>query len=193
MSLPFLFPFALAVLNVRTPAPATPAPGTSPDEAPIHDITPPLDVFPYPPWVVVLAIFLVLVILGSAIWLIVWWARQRKGPPPPLPSEVALLQLERLRKYADDMEPYKFSIEVSDVLRTFIGKAKFQLPATTQTSPELLAAISKSPLFGEKDRTLLSRFAEKCDMIKFARIQATGADNVDLVESALAFVKGGHE
>ncbi len=110
-----------------------------------------------------------------------------------MPSEVALAQLERLRKFAGEMEPYAFSIEVSNVLRTFIGKAKFKLPATTQTSPELLAAISKSPLFGEKDRTLLGHFLEKCDMIKFARIQATGVDNVDLVESALAFVKGGHE
>ena len=89
------------------------------------------------------------------------------------------------------MEPYAFSIEVSDVLRTFIGKAKFRLPATNQTSPEFLAAIARSPLFSAQDRTLLGRFAEKCDMIKFARIQATSEDNVELVTSALEFVQGG--
>ena len=52
-------------------------------------------------------------------------------------------------------------------------------------------AISGSPLFSTNDRTLLSRFLEKCDMIKFARVEATSADNTELVESALAFVRGG--
>ena len=75
---------------------------------------------------------------------------------------------------------------------SFIGNAKFRLPATKQTSPEFLAAISGSPMFTESDRTLLGHFLEKCDLIKFARLQATSADNSELVESALAFVQGGH-
>jgi hypothetical protein len=46
-------------------------------------------------------------------------------------------------------------------------------------------------MFTAGDRTLLGHFLEKCDLIKFARVQATSADNSDLVESALAFVQGG--
>jgi hypothetical protein len=46
-------------------------------------------------------------------------------------------------------------------------------------------------MFSESDRSLLGHFLEKCDMIKFARMQATSADNSELVESALAFVQGG--
>ena len=47
-------------------------------------------------------------------------------------------------------------------------------------------------MFSEADRSLLGHFLEKCDMIKFARMQATGADNAELVESALAqFVQEG--
>ena len=63
--------------------------------------------------------------------------------------------------------------------------------ATRLTSPEFLATIANSASFTESDRAMLSRFLEKCDMIKFARMDATSADNTELVESALAFVQGG--
>jgi hypothetical protein len=102
-----------------------------------------------------------------------------------------LRELEKLRARARETEPYLFSVAVSDVLRTFISNAKFRLPATRQTSPEFLAAISGSELFSADDRSLLGHFLEKCDLIKFARMQATATDNMDLVESALAFVQGG--
>ena len=77
------------------------------------------------------------------------------------------------------------------MLRTFISNAKFRLPATKQTSPEFLAAISASPNFTDADRSLLAGFLEHCDMIKFARIDATADDSAKLLESAFAFVQGG--
>jgi hypothetical protein len=120
------------------------------------------------------------------------WLRAQPAPPPPDPRAVALWQLQELKSRAVTTEPYAFSITVSDVLRTFISKARFRLPATQQTSPEFLASIAHSPLFSENDRTRLGQFLEKCDMIKFARVDATGQDNAELVESALAFVQGGN-
>jgi len=180
--------FGLAAI---TAAPGTPSPAGGPEVPEIRDIAPPLDVFPYPPWMVAVAATLALIILGLLVWLVVRWIRSRPGLPPPTPTAVALEELGKLRARANDIEPYPFSIAVSDVLRTFISKAKFQLPATHQTSPEFLAAISESPLFSEKDRTLLAGVLEKTDMIKFARLQATSADNVELVESALTFARGG--
>lgn len=185
----FLPTLLLAAINV---APATPAPGGPAPEMPeIRDIAPPIDVFPYPPWMVAVAAILALIILGVLVWLIVRWVRSRPGPPPLSPAQIALGELEKLRARAGESEPYAFSIAVSDVLRTFISNAKFRLPATRQTSPEFLAAISTSPLFSENDRTLLAGVLEKTDMIKFARMQATSADNLELVESALSFVRGG--
>ena len=186
-----LAPFGLAALT--TPAPATPAPAPAAPAGAngMHDIAPPLDIFPYPEWMVALVALVALALLGLLVWGLMRWLRNRPAAPPPMPSEVALRELEKLRIRAAEMEPYAFGIAVSDVLRTFISKAKFHLPATQQTSPELLAAISHSTLFSENDRALLRPFLEKVDMIKFARIDATSADNVELVESALAFVKGG--
>jgi hypothetical protein len=177
--------FVPSILAALTATPATPAPDA------IRDIAPPVDVFPYPLWMVALAGLIALLLLGLLVWVMVKWLRTRPPPPLPSPEAIALRELESLRSHVHDLDPYAFSFAVSDVLRTFISKAKFRLPATQQTSPEFLAAISGSSLFSEKDRTLLGRFLEKCDMIKFARIEATSADNTELVESALDFVRGG--
>jgi len=187
-----LLPLGLAVL---TTAPASPTPPASPAATPvadsIRDIAPPLDVFPYPPWMVATALVLAAVVLGLFIWLLVNWIRHRPGPPPLSASAIALRELEALRGRARQCEPYEFSVAVSDVLRTFISNAKFRLPATRLTSPEFLAAIAGGGMFSDADRSLLDHFLSKCDMIKFARIQATSDDNTELVESALAFVQGG--
>lgn len=194
MSAALLFSPILAVLSTPPPTAGT-SPAAAPDATPapvqIHDIAPPIDVFPYPPWMVATAIALAVILLGLLIWFIVRLIRRRPPPPPPSASEIALRELEKLRAKAGEIEPYAFSVVVSDVLRTFISNAKFSLPATRQTSPEFLAAISGSHLFSAGDRSLLGHFLEKCDMIKFARMDATSADNSELVESALAFVQGG--
>lgn len=177
----------LAAINAAS---GTPAPG-APEALEISDIAPPVNVFPYPLWMVVVAGILAVAVLGLLVWMIVRWIRNRPGPPSLGATAIALNTLEQLRKRVAELEPYTFSVAVSDVLRTFISKAKFRLPATNQTSPELLAAISQSALFSESDRTLLTQFSEKCDMIKFARVEATQEDNRELVESALTFVRGG--
>lgn len=200
MTAAILPPF-LAVLTEATPPP-TPAPvGSSPllSGAPlatpvsqsIRDIAPPVDVLAYPLWMVITAAVIVGLLLIFLLWLIVRWVRRRPAPPPLSPAAIALRELEKLRGRSRDTEPYEFSVAVSDVLRTFINDAKFRLPATRQTSPEFLAAIASAPLFSEGDRTLLRHFLEKCDLIKFARVQATSDDNSELVQSALAFLQGG--
>jgi hypothetical protein len=171
---------ALAAINA---APTTPAP------AEIKDIVGPVDVWPYPMWMMVTAAGIALVVLGLLTWLLVRWLR-RRSEPPPLPRDVALRELERLRPQVQTADPYAFSFPVSDVLRTYIG-AQYSLHAREQTSPEFLASISTSPKFSDADRSLLAEFLEHCDMIKFARIDATAEDSARLLESAIAFVQGG--
>ena len=172
----------LAVIS--TPAPGTPAP------VEIKDIVPPVDVFPYPLWMVLTAAGIALVVLGLLAWLLVRWLKRRPPPPLPTPRAVALRELESLRGQVQVMEPYAFSFAVSDVLRTYIG-AQFRLHAREQTSPEFLAEISKAGRFSDADRILIGEFLVHCDMIKFARIHATSEDSAKLLDSAIIFVRGG--
>jgi DNA topoisomerase VI subunit B len=169
-----------------TTAPGTPAP--APEE--IKDIAGPVDVWPYPMWMMLTAAALALAVLGVVAWLVVRWLRARPAPPPPTPRSIALRELEKLRTQVNAADPYAFSFPVSDVLRSYIG-AQYRLHAREQTSPEFLAAISRSPKFSDADRSLLAGFLEHCDMIKFARIDATASDSAKLLDSAIAFVEGG--
>lgn len=196
MSHEFFASPVVAVLS--TPQPATPSPGNpaalqpqSTGTAQAESRRPNRKAKGEPdPWQYVGPALLILLLLGVLSWLLTRWLRNRSTPPPNQ-RVIAVRALEKLRKRAMETEPYAFSFEVSDVLRTFVSKGRFHLPATQQTSPEFLAAISSSPMFSEQDRTLLANFLEKCDMIKFARVEATSGDNLALVESALAFVRGG--
>ena len=170
-----------AALNQAPPAPEMPE---------IRDIAPPVDIFPYPTWMVVVAAIIAIAVIAGILALIVKNMRQKPQLPPPTPREVATHELESLRPQVERLTPYDFSIAVSDVLRTFIGR-QYRLHAREQTSAEFLSAISRSVKFSENEKSLLAAFLERCDLIKFARIDATSADSAQLLESAIQFVQGG--
>lgn len=170
---------------------STPAPGSTPGEELIKDIAPPVWVFPYPTWMVVTAGIVVLLLLIGAALLIRRWIKNRPAPLPPTPRSIALRALEHLRGEVKSLDPYDFSISVSEVLRSYVGAA-YGLHAPQQTSPEFLAAIAGSPRFSDSDRKLLAEFLEHCDLIKFARVQADSGDSLRLLDSAFAFVRGGN-
>ena len=183
-----------AVISTPSPTPSSPGAASSPMATPapveIHDIAGPVSI-PIPTWMLAAAGVAALLLFGLLVWGVVAWIRRPPSQPPESATAIALRRLKQLRTEVDKIAHYDFSVAVSDVLRTFISNAKFQLPATKLTSPEFLATIAESPSFKESDRALLSQFLEKCDMIKFARMDATNADNIELVESALAFAQGG--
>ena len=135
-----------------------------------HDIAPPVDYSLIPPWLVFVIAFVVLSLLG----LVVWWFVQRRKPesPPKLPREIALDELEQIRREIERMSPYQFSIRVSDILRRYVTQ-QYGLPATRQTSIEFLTAAAKAPSFSADEKSLLEDFLNRCDLIKFARYEAT--------------------
>ena len=154
-----------------------------------HDIAPPVDYSLVPPWIIFSAAFLALTALG----LITWWFLCHRGrmiAPPRSPREQALEWLERARAEIERLSPYQFSIRVSDILRRYVTE-QYQLPLTRQTSVEFLAALAGKPEFSEDDKALLTDFLNRCDLIKFARYEATRADSRLLLEEAFRFVKGG--
>jgi hypothetical protein len=153
-----------------------------------HDIAPPIDYSLIPPWLVFVIAFVVLSLLG----LIVWYFVQRRKPelPPKPPREIALAELEQIRPQIEKMSPYQFSIRASDILRRYVTQ-QYGVPATRQTSIEFLSAAANAPSFSSDDKSLLEDFLNRCDLIKFARYEATTSDSELLLEEAIRFVKGG--
>jgi hypothetical protein len=153
----------------------------------IHEIAPPVDYSLVPPWVVFCVVSLALVALGLAGW----WIRKRSRRPKPeqSPRERALQNLERVGREMDSLTPYQFSIRVSDILRRYVTE-QYQLPVTRQTSVEFLATLAKTSPFSEEEKSLLEDFLNRCDLIKFARYDATIEDSRLLLEEAMRFVKG---
>jgi hypothetical protein len=153
-----------------------------------HDIAPPVDYSLIPPWVVFAGSFAALTGLGLLAWFIV---KKRKRPRPPrLPRDRALEALEQIASQMDTMNPYEFSIRLSDILRRYVNE-QYALPLTRQTSVEFLNALRKSSTFSEEEKSLLADFLNRCDLIKFARYDATTEDSRLLLEEATRFVKGG--
>jgi len=168
---------------------AAPTPPPQPAVPEIRDIAPPMDVFPWPWWMVALAAGGTLLVVGLVVFATVRALKRRPGAPPPTPRQIAFRELEALRPLTGKLPPYDFSVRVSDVLRTFIG-AQFGLRVTKQTSPEFLASISGAKEFSDDDRGLLARFLERCDLIKFAHVDASETDSAELLASAIAFAQG---
>ena len=153
-----------------------------------HDIAPPVDYSLIPPWLVFVIAFVVLSLLGLVVW---WFAQRRKSElPPKAPREITLEELEQIRGEIEIMTPYQFSIRVSDILRRYVTQ-QYGVPATRQTSIEFLTATAKAPSFSADDKSLLEDFLNRCDLIKFAKYEATTSDSELLLEEAVRFVKGG--
>ena len=155
--------------------------------ADIHEIAPPVDYSLVPPWVVWGGIALGLVVVG----LIAWWIRKLTRRPARVrsPRERALEQLQRIGDEMEMRSPYEFSIAVSDILRGYVTE-QYQLPVTRQTSFEFLSMLAQQSPFSADETSLLEDFLGRCDLIKFARYDATPHDSRLLLEEATQFVKG---
>jgi hypothetical protein len=166
----------------------TQAPGAPDPLAGLRDNAQVVEV-PWPAWVWWAIGAGALVLAGLLVWFGIWLARRKAPVLVYTPREMALRDLEALRLQVDVLEPYAFSVVVSDVLRRFIN-AQYKLPATQQTSPEFLAELSSSHDFLTEDRELLATFLERCDLLKFARITGRADENQGLLQAATAFAQG---
>jgi Domain of unknown function (DUF4381) len=153
-----------------------------------QDIAPPIDYSLIPPWMIFAGSAVVLLLVG----LLVWYGRKFLAQKKPVRStrERALDALDQMETELEQTPPYQFSIKVSDVLRRYVLE-QFELPMTRQTSIEFLNAIATTKNFSEADRSLLTDFLDRCDLIKFARYEATTADSRLLLDEARRFVQGG--
>jgi hypothetical protein len=154
-----------------------------------HDIAPPVDYSLISPWLIFFAVFMALAIIGLIAWFVAR-ALRRRAVPPPLPHDRALAMLEQVRSQITRLNPYRFSIRVSDILRQYVTE-QFNLPVIRQTSVEFLAGLRIVSPFSEEEKLLLEDFLNRCDLIKFARYEATSTDSQLLLEEAFRFMQGG--
>ncbi len=153
-----------------------------------HDIAPPVDYSLVPLWVVFAISAGALTTIGLLVWAFMRWRSRAK--PPLSPRQRALNELARANNEVAQLTPYEFSIRVSDILRRYVSE-EYQLPVTRQTSVEFLGAMQQSPRFSEDERALLGDFLNRCDLIQFARMDATQQDSALLLDEARRFVEGG--
>jgi len=152
-----------------------------------HDITGPMDYFLLKPWMILCAVAGLLLLAGLVFWLIKRW--RNRPVVVPTPRERALDFLARIETETEKLTPYQFSIRVSDILRRYVTE-QYQLPVTRQTSVEFLNALAMTSFSGD-EQSLLTDFLNRCDLIKFARYDATRADSRLLLDEAVRFVRGG--
>jgi len=152
-----------------------------------HEIAPPVDYSFVPAWAIFLASFVGLCLIGLIVWL--FKRRNKPALPPKTPRDVALEELDLIANEIGTANPYQFSIRVSDILRRYVTH-QYGLPLTRQTSIEFLTALAKTKSFSANEKFLLEDFLNRCDLIKFARYDATPADSRLLLEEASRFVKG---
>jgi hypothetical protein len=100
-------------------------------------------------------------------------ARRRKLEKSSLPPrEWALAELEKIEKMSlfSSGESEEFHTLISNVIRGYL-ELRFQVPASQQTTPEFLKAISESNFLDQPGQLLLRSFLERCDLAKFARVR----------------------
>ena len=73
--------------------------------------------------------------------------------------------------------------------RSRFGGAPF-VPGVTRQRKHSPGRLAKSSPFSDNERALLEDFLGRCDLIKFARYDATTHDSHLLLEEATQFVKG---
>jgi hypothetical protein len=154
----------------------------APDE--IEDIRPPINGPPSLWLVLTLAILLLVVVVAYFLWP----NPKPKTILPPLPKEVAKRRLQGVKSRISTDNSYDFSIEVSDILRSFIEQ-QFGIRAVRQTTIEFLGEASSNPHFDLAQKERLHHFLVACDAIKFARAPAGTADSEALFEQASSFVE----
>ena len=159
----------------------------APTPVPIHDIVGPVWFWPYPLWVTICAAFALLVILAGFIYLA---KRLLKRKSRILTNrERAIAALSALRDQMAGSDPYTFGVEVSNDVRSYI-QSEHGLFATRQTSIEFLQSIAEHALFTDNEKAGLGVLLERTDLLKFARAEAGEAEMLDLLETAVRFVRG---
>ena len=159
----------------------------APTPVPIHDIAGPVWFWPYPLWMTICAALAGLLIFAGIIYLVRQISKRKSRILTN--RERAMAALSALRDRMSGTDPYTFGVEVSDDVRSYI-QFEHGLSATRQTSIEFLQSIADHALFTDNEKAGLALILERTDLLKYARANAGEAEMLDLLETAMRFVRG---
>ncbi len=132
----------------------------------------------------------------ALVWLIVHRFRSRRRTrieaieSRHLPAdEQALVRLEEVEQGGaleqEDLKPAY--LEMSDIIKTYIAR-RFGFPASELTTLEIRNELAARPA-GESAESLIRKWLEAADLVKFANQQATSDEAVRALEEARTFVE----
>ncbi|MGE0398488.1 MAG: DUF4381 family protein [Kofleriaceae bacterium] len=155
----------------------------TPDVQDIRDIRGPIEIAAHSSWwpYAIAASALVLIALAM-------FAYRKRRKTNLAPDRRALAELAHARGQLRAGDPHRFSIQVSEAVRTYV-EAAFALHAPRWTTEELLAELmsDQSPVAAHRHE--LGRFLEAVDRAKYARIAPSFVEMVQMLETAEAFVR----
>lgn len=139
-------------------------------------------------WIV--GIVLLLAAIGIAIWAWLWRRNLRNSPGP---EEIASNRFRRLAVDREHLEPNRFALSVSDVLKDYLS-ARFEDPVRFETTQEFLkrssTGVSSLP---EGARHKLHDFLRVSDELKFGNPRNADARTEPLLRMAADVVRACHE
>ena len=150
-----------AAPNLTSP----PATATASSTEDIHDIRGLKAIPSQELWFLWLAGCAALAVLAYGAWR--WYRHARTTPKSAY--EIALERLEKARALMTLETAREFSIEVSEIIRSYI-EARFHVRAAHQTTEEFLHnLLEPSDALLADHQELLAEFLHHCDLAKFAR------------------------
>ncbi len=160
----------------------------------IRDIKPPFEI-PRDLWLIIRWLILgilILAIFGTVIWL---YLRKKAGKgllpvreiPPRPPHEVALEALDRLRDAGPIENLMEYYIEISEIIRQYIG-GRYFLVAMEMTTSEVLDGLQDEEI-PDEDYRMFEDFLHRCDLVKFAKVTPREKENQIVLELAYAIVE----
>jgi len=153
-------------------------------------------VIPFPTWrlaVVVGAVLVLLSVLGLLAW---WWRRhrgQRQAPaiPPDLQAHDRLHELagqELLRRGQTQV----FFFRVSEIVKDYLGK-ELEVVVLERTTAEIVEQLPRDVRLTPEVMTVIARFFQEADRVKFARYPATPKDGEAALQQAFEIVHRVHD
>jgi hypothetical protein len=105
----------------------------------------------------------------------------------PDPWQTALAELEHLLPLLSHEHSRDYAIKATGILRRYI-EARYLLEAPKLATEEFLLLVQDAASLSAEERATLQTFLGHCDLLKFGRYTAAGAELEKLHTAAVEFV-----